>query len=379
VVEGPGYYWREKFGVDRQAKAQQVAEAINAGAKRAEREHQDTGQWLVVVEAPGQPVLPRGPVLQRPRRAAMGGPGARRPGRIARALRLRHEHCSRPASGAVRVVWLVLPVGLPHQVRESQRGARVSLPVGRARWVAAPAGARSRPMTRRRAWQMQPGRAYDGTACSMCEFANREVGMNLSEPLQASAQHIELLQDKRRHLADALVSAELQFLAALRREYDLGEMSWAQLRDAYSTLSAGRQRGLRARWMDAIGVSPEEVIVNAKREAAVGAGGVWRGHRPLRRGECYPPNGQCVVYVLFDADHHPISIRCTNRFSQRLADHRAQGKRWSSWAAQAVDSAEAHEILAQFVCRYKANLSRSTCSRSPGSSRPSWYAAEDPE
>jgi hypothetical protein len=105
-------------------------------------------------------------------------------------------------------------------------------------------------------------------------------------------------------------------------------MSWARLRDAYSTLSAGRQRGLRARWMDAIEVSPEKVIVNAKREAAVGAGGVWREHRPLRRGECYPPNGQCVVYVLFDADHHPISIHSTNRFSQRLADHRSQGKRW---------------------------------------------------
>jgi hypothetical protein len=205
----------------------------------------------------------------------------------------------------------------------------------------------------------------------MCEFANREVGMSLSEPLQASAQHIELIQDKRRRLSHALVSAELQFLAALRREYDLGEMSWAQLRDAYSTLSAGRLRGLRARWMDAIAVSPETVIVNAKREAAVGAGGVWRGHRPLRRGEYYPPNGQCVVYVLFDVDHHPISIRSTNRLSQRLADHRAQGERWSSWAAQAVDSAEAHEILAQFVCRYKTKLSRSTCSHSPGSSRPS--------
>jgi transposase len=177
------------------------------------------------------------------------------------------------------------------------------------------------------------------------------------QPLRASAQHIELLQDKRR-LAHALVSAELQFLAVLRREYDLGEMSWAQLRDAYSTLSAGRQRGLRARWMDAIEVSPEKVIVNAKREAAVGAGGVWRGHRPLRRGECYPPNGQCVVYVLFDADHHPISIHSTNRFSQRLADHRAQDERWSSWAAQAVDSAEAHEIQARIVSRYKTNLNR---------------------
>ena len=93
--------------------------------------------------------------------------------------------------------------------------------------------------------------------------------MGLSKPLRASAQHIELLQDKRRRLSDALVSAELQFVAALRRECLDGEMTWAQLREAYSVLSAGRLPGLRARWMDAIPVSPEEVILNARQEAAL--------------------------------------------------------------------------------------------------------------
>ena len=93
--------------------------------------------------------------------------------------------------------------------------------------------------------------------------------MGLSEPLRASAQHIELLQDKRRRLSGALVFAELQFLAALRRECLGGEMTWAQLRDAYRLLSAARLPGLRARWMDAIPVSPEDVVLNARQEAAV--------------------------------------------------------------------------------------------------------------
>jgi hypothetical protein len=99
--------------------------------------------------------------------------------------------------------------------------------------------------------------------------------MALPEPLRASAQHIgllknqrRLLDDKRRRLADAQMSAELQFLAALRREGEAGETSWSQLRDAYATLSAGNLRGLHARWMDAIGISPEKVIANAKAEAA---------------------------------------------------------------------------------------------------------------
>ena len=99
--------------------------------------------------------------------------------------------------------------------------------------------------------------------------------MALPEPLRASAQHIGLLHDKRRlltdkqrRLTDALVSAELQFLAALRREREAGKTSWTQLHDAYATLSAGELRGLRNRWMDAIEVSPEKVIANAKAEAA---------------------------------------------------------------------------------------------------------------
>ena len=182
--------------------------------------------------------------------------------------------------------------------------------------------------------------------------------MGLSEPLRASAQHIELLQDRRRRLSDALVSAELQFLAALRRECLDGEMTWAQLREAYRLLSAGRLPGLRARWMDAVPVSPEDVILNARREAAAGAGGVWRGHRPPHSGEYYPPIGQWVVYVLFDAGRHPVYVRSTNRCPQRFADHRAQGKRWSSWTAYAVDSTEAHEVQARFTRRYQTDLNR---------------------
>ena len=177
--------------------------------------------------------------------------------------------------------------------------------------------------------------------------------MSVTESLRASAQHIELLQGKRRHLADVLVLAELQFLAALRREYDAGETTWVQLRDAYCTLSTGNLRGLRARWMDAIPVSPQKVIINAKREAADRANGVWRGHRPLRRGEYYPPNGQCVVYVLFDAGDHPIYARSTNRCSQRFADHRAEGARWSRWVAHAVDRAEASEARRRILRLYK--------------------------
>ncbi|TDW71157.1 hypothetical protein EV653_5234 [Kribbella pratensis] len=94
-----------------------------------------------------------------------------------------------------------------------------------------------------------------------------DPGLSLPESLRDSLQHIRLLQNKRRTLADAQVGAELQFLAALRRECNTGHTTWRELRHAYAALDAGRVRGMEARWMDAIGISPEKVVANAKREA----------------------------------------------------------------------------------------------------------------
>ena len=254
--------------------------------------------------------------------------------------------------GAVRLISSVLPVGPLHQRRKSQRPAP-DRPTGKVE-AGDTAAATGRTYNYSKISAPDLGRFF----CVWEEFKDPEVDMSLSEPLRATAQHIELLQDKRRRLSGALVSAELQFLAALRRECRDGEMTWAQLREAYSLLSAGRLPGLQACWMDAIPVSPDDVILNARREAAGGAGGVWTGHRPLRRGEYYPPIGQWVVYVLFDVGRHPVYVRTTNRCSQRFADHRARGKRWSSWTAYAVDSAEAHEVQARFMRRYQTDLNR---------------------
>ena len=127
--------------------------------------------------------------------------------------------------------------------------------------------------------------------------------MALPEPLRASAKHIGLLHDKigllhdkRHRLVDALVSAELQFLAALSREYEAGETNWAQLRDAYTTLSAGKLRGLRARWMDAIRISPEKVTANAKAEAAWRAQSVAQA--PATAARPAPPSGQAARRAL---------------------------------------------------------------------------------
>jgi hypothetical protein len=198
-------------------------------------------------------------------------------------------------------------------------------------------------------------------------------GVTLPEPLRMAAQHIRLLQNKRRTLAEALVGAELQFLAALRREADAGHTTWPLLRDAYTTLSAGRLRGLDGRWTDLIGISPEKVIANAERET-ICAGGVWKGHWPLRRGERYPPTGKCVVYVLFDADIHPIYVHGTNRCALQFARHQAHGKQYLSWLAYGcVDRAEANMLEARLQRRYQLHIrssaARNSTARSSSSAR----------
>jgi len=105
-----------------------------------------------------------------------------------------------------------------------------------------------------------------------------DPGLGLPESLRVSLQHIVLLQKKRQTLADAQVGAELQFLAELRRECNTGRTTWRELCYAYVTLADGRKlRGLESRWMDAIGISPEKVVANTKREATIRA-------RELRKG-----------------------------------------------------------------------------------------------
>ena len=200
-----------------------------------------------------------------------------------------------------------------------------------------------------------------------------DPGLNLPEPLRMAAQHIGLLQDKRRTLADALVGAELQFLAALHRGYDAGHITWWQLRDCYTTLSAGRLLGLEDRWMDAIGVSREKVIANADWET-IRTAGVWKGHWPLRRGERFPPTGKCVVYVLFDADDHPISVRGTNRCAQQFAGRQVYRKRCLSWMAYGcVDRAGADMLEARLLRRYQLHIrsgaARNSTARSSSSAR----------
>jgi hypothetical protein len=169
--------------------------------------------------------------------------------------------------------------------------------------------------------------------------------LSLPVSLRVAAQHIGLLQNKRRTLTDALVAAELQFLAALSRECDDGFTTWRDLRAARATLAPGGLPGLEARWMDAIGISPENVVANAKWEP-IGSGKVWKGHWPLHRSEQFPPVGQYVVYVLFDADTHPMYARGTNRCARQFARLRVSSKRHMTWMAFAcVDRAETDRLL----------------------------------
>jgi len=182
--------------------------------------------------------------------------------------------------------------------------------------------------------------------------------VNLPGTLLASVQHIGLLQDKRRRLTAALVGAELQFLVALRREYEAGGLSWTELADAYGALSAGNLAGTHARWMAAMPFGPASINANAELESAALVGRSWQGRWPLDRDgarpQTYPPAGQRVVYVLWDTEAFPVRLGTTNHCRHRFATHAAKGLRWSSWnAVGCADRAQASSILRACRARRK--------------------------
>ncbi len=175
--------------------------------------------------------------------------------------------------------------------------------------------------------------------------------------LAATAQHIRLLQEKRDRLTNALVDAELQYLAALRREYDAGATTMVQLRDAYDFLAAGKAPGVSARWRDQIPVSRAKAHAHAKQEERAEADGSWRGVWPIELNDAAPLKGQSVVYVLFDADHGPVYVGSTSQLRIRLATHSRDGKVFRYWIAHPCrDRDHAFEVEARFLHQYMPAL-----------------------
>lgn len=179
------------------------------------------------------------------------------------------------------------------------------------------------------------------------------------EPLAATAQHIELLHNKRARLLEAVLDAEQQYVQAVWREHRAGQLDWRELIACYERLRSWGLQGYSRRWLAVI---PYDLVTMRRRAAAVpDLDGTWKGPTgwPLPEGSVYPIRGVFVVYVLLDENLSPIYVGSTQHFRERMKRHHTAGKRWSSWVAYPCESRKhAYEIETRFLRQYQPSGNR---------------------
>lgn len=180
--------------------------------------------------------------------------------------------------------------------------------------------------------------------------------LELPVVLRATQDHIALIQAKRAKLAEGLLTVEGQFLTAVRREWEAGNLTWPELHSAYEQVRASDLSGVSIRWVGA-GLPHRAHLVLQAKYAPNGAGGTWYGTWPLPAGDPYPLKGRDVVYVLFDDSRTPVYVGSSGNWLYRMKDHVKAGKRWASWIAHPCrDRGEAYALEARFIQQYKPDL-----------------------
>jgi hypothetical protein len=174
-------------------------------------------------------------------------------------------------------------------------------------------------------------------------------------------QHIALLAAKRDRLLQTQLEAEDQFLFAITREYNLGQLSEADLATIYIDYrESSATPGYTKRWNKTVPVTAHRLDRVAKQTAIYGDG-IWRGTFPLAEDEPTPMTGTPVVYLLFDGENAPCYVGSTMRLRRRLKEHARTGKAFARWQAHAChDRAEAYRIEREWLAEHKPYMNKRT-------------------
>jgi len=165
--------------------------------------------------------------------------------------------------------------------------------------------------------------------------------------LDATYQHISLLNRKRDLLRASQIAAEEQFLCRIGQIYSARQISEVELAFMYRAYAAFAVPGFLKRWQENIPVTPGRVqyilrdLETTERHAPNMPDGTWAGSWPLGRGDRVPMFNTCVVYVLYDAANEPCYVGSTQNLKSRLKDHRKDGKPFVRWTAFACPDREA--------------------------------------
>lgn len=182
-------------------------------------------------------------------------------------------------------------------------------------------------------------------------------------PYAATAQHLQLLAERRRRLERAQLDAEEQLVASVAREVRAGRLTAAELARIYIELRSIAMPGFSKRWQAEL-PTLQQIQADAARDErwqreARERLDSWVGPFPVEDREAVPLWGICVVYVLYDQAGAPCYVGSTERFWDRMVVHAHQGKPAVRWQAHRCrDREHAYEVETQFLQQHKPYLNK---------------------
>ena len=144
-------------------------------------------------------------------------------------------------------------------------------------------------------------------------------------------QHIKRMRKRRDDLYTLIDKAEEQLIHRAGIEFTSGRIDMFDLHEVTRTVAVQRNGKRRTRWLAAGLPSPEEIRAFVLSQPNCPDGSWWRQGQYCGGGS-RPPDGQSVVYVLYDDRNEPCYVGPIEHFDERLMAHR-KDKDFASWRA----------------------------------------------
>jgi hypothetical protein len=172
--------------------------------------------------------------------------------------------------------------------------------------------------------------------------------------VSADLDRIDTLTRSVVELEGLINEAQLRVLARIAAAHKTGRIDRDDLQDLYVRYrdANGHRNRFGQLWTDIVGVSTAglcrpELMTRYQPNMPDGS---WRGPFPLRDTEHRPRAGVNVVYALYDRQDEPCYVGSTGDFRARLRAHKADGKRFTTWAAwPCKDREEAYQREVQLL------------------------------
>lgn len=177
--------------------------------------------------------------------------------------------------------------------------------------------------------------------------------------------HLDLIRRKLEKLLSAQLDAERQVLHRIGRDYVAGLLTEDDLHELHQryreTVVHLTGPGFSKLWDEAIPVQSFTMVnfwlIQRTRPNEAGS---WSGESSLKQRAPRPPDGQSVVYVLFDHKNVPCYVGSTDKFKTRIGCHRRdKSKPFVRWAAYpCADRDAAYQLEDRLLKEHKPYLNR---------------------